>query len=66
MSAMDWIDKNLAHGWDEAARQQQGCVRSDDDTWPIPAHRYQADIKAAECDARTPERGLRSPHACAA
>jgi hypothetical protein len=66
MTAMDLINKNLAHGWDEAARQQQGSVRCDDDTWPIPAYRYQAYIKAAERDARTAERGLRSPHACAA
>ena len=70
--SQDSIDKygrTLAYVWTESGRLFNLDMIADgyahEYTYDLP-YRYQADFKAAENDARTHERGLWSPGACAA
>ena len=70
--SQDSIDKygrTLAYVWTESGRLFNLDMITDgyafEYTYDLP-YRYQQDFKAAENDARTQERGLWSPNACAA
>jgi micrococcal nuclease len=70
--SQDSIDKygrTLAYVWTESGRlfnlDMIAHGFAHEYTYDLP-YRYQQDFKAAENDARTQERGLWSPNACAA
>ena len=67
--SVDRYGRTLAYVWTESGRLFNLDMITDgyafDYTYDLP-YRYQQDFKAAENDARTQERGLWSPNACAA
>ena len=67
--SVDRYGRTLAYVWTESGRLFNLDMIADDYafeyTYDLP-YRYRADFKAAENDARTQERGLWSPNACAA
>ena len=66
---IDRFGRTLAYVWTESGRLFNLDMITDgyafEYTYDLP-YRYQQDFKAAENDARTQERGLWSPNACAA
>jgi micrococcal nuclease len=66
---VDRFGRTLAYVWTESGRLFNLDMITDgyafEYTYDLP-YRYQVDFKAAENDARTQERGLWSPGACAA
>ena len=67
--SVDRFGRTLAYVWTESGRLFNLDMIADgyafEYTYDLP-YRYQQDFKAAENDARTQERGLWSPGACAA
>ena len=67
--AVDKYGRTLAYVWTESGRLFNLDMIADgyahEYTYDLP-YRYQPDFRAAERDARTQERGLWSPNACAA
>jgi hypothetical protein len=68
--SVDKYGRTLAYVWTESGRLFNLDMIADgfafEYTYDLPSYRYQQDFKAAENDARTQERGLWSPSACAA